>query len=116
MHTIVTGHIINLIIILVSQGVTESYFHDDLTMHSMKIYTCREPDAVGIIIEGIPVLTALKNLTRACCLLLGVTLESPVSTKVVQNFGGISKIFYGTRCDAPQTNLQVHEPQKKNLA
>jgi len=38
----------------------------------MSIYVCREPDAVGIIIEGIPGLTNLGNLAKACCFLLGL--------------------------------------------
>lgn len=39
----------------------------------MKIYVYDEPDAVGIIIEGIPVLTSIGGLAKTCCLLLGVT-------------------------------------------
>lgn len=46
---------------------------EDLKTHSVRIYGCLGPDAVGIIIEGIPVLKSLDNLARGCCLLLRVT-------------------------------------------
>lgn len=34
------------------QGTAEVDVQQDLQMHSMKIYVCHEPDALGIIIEG----------------------------------------------------------------
>lgn len=75
--------------------------HEDLKTQSMRIYACREPDAVGIIIEGIPVLTDLGNI------------ESPISAQTIQNIQGLLKTFCGTRYTVPKTNLQVHWPQKQ---
>nr|XP_061821979.1 class I histocompatibility antigen, F10 alpha chain-like [Nerophis lumbriciformis] len=54
-------------------GSAETTVHEDLEMKNMSIYICREPNAVGIIIEGVPVLTHLGNLAKACCLPLGLT-------------------------------------------
>ncbi|KAG1958006.1 hypothetical protein F2P79_006421 [Pimephales promelas] len=63
----------------------------------MSIYVCREPDAVGIIIEGIPVLTNLGNLAKACCFLLGLTyalnLEYP--SKLSKTFEVFQTLFVG---------------------
>lgn len=54
-------------------GPSETSVHKELGMHSMRIYVCHQPDAVGIILEGIPVLTDFGHLARVCCLLLGLT-------------------------------------------
>ncbi|KAG5275281.1 hypothetical protein AALO_G00145660 [Alosa alosa] len=54
-------------------GAAETTFREDLKMKNMSIYVCRELEAVRIIIEGIPVVTHLGNLAKACCLLLGLT-------------------------------------------
>ena len=50
----------------------------DLALQRMKIYTIKSntsegPDDVGIVVEGMTVLTALGNFTRACSMLLGLT-------------------------------------------
>ena len=37
-----------------------------------KIYTVEGPDDVGIVLDGIKVLTALDNIPRACCMLVGL--------------------------------------------
>ena len=46
----------------------------DLAVQRMKIYTIKSntsegPDDVGIVVEGMTVLTALGNFTRACSIL-----------------------------------------------
>lgn len=53
---------------------------EELSAEVMKIYLLPNPEAstadptdVGIVIEGIPVLTNLGDLSRACCHLLGLT-------------------------------------------
>lgn len=50
----------------------------DLAVQRMKIYTIKTntsegPDDVGIVVEGLKVLTALGNFTRACSMLIGLT-------------------------------------------
>ncbi|KAK0148915.1 hypothetical protein N1851_010668 [Merluccius polli] len=49
----------------------------DLAVQRMKIYTktnaSEAPDKVGIVVEGMTVLTALGNFSRACSMLLGLT-------------------------------------------
>ncbi|KAK7166768.1 hypothetical protein R3I93_006516 [Phoxinus phoxinus] len=78
-------------------GAVETTVHDDLKMKNFSIYVCREPDAVGIILEGIPVLSNLGNLARACCLLLGLTyalnLEYP--PKLCKTFEVFQRLFVG---------------------
>ena len=71
-------------VLIFIQGTTESSVHEDLKTQSMRNYACHEPDAVGIIIEGIPVLTDLGNI------------ESPVSAQTIQNIWGLLKTFCGT--------------------
>ncbi|KAK1875368.1 Alanine--tRNA ligase [Dissostichus eleginoides] len=53
---------------------------EELAEEVMKIYLMQnqdgsvdEPTDVGIVIEGIPVLRSLGDLSRACCYLLGLT-------------------------------------------
>ncbi|KAL1005692.1 hypothetical protein UPYG_G00062440 [Umbra pygmaea] len=78
-------------------GAAESTVHEDLKMKNMSIYVCREPDVVGVIIEGKPVLTHLGNLAKACCLLLGLTyalnLEYP--SKLSKTFEVFQRLFVG---------------------
>ncbi|XP_041835912.1 uncharacterized protein LOC121636456 [Melanotaenia boesemani] len=78
-------------------GTAETTVHEDLQMHSMKIYVCHAPDAVGIIIEGIPVLTNVGNLAKACCLLLGVTyaLNLQYPSKLAKTFEVFQRFFVG---------------------
>lgn len=54
-----------IVLFILIQGKTESSVYEDLKMRNMQIYVCRVPDVVGIIIEGIPVLTRLGNHARA---------------------------------------------------
>ncbi|KAJ8288519.1 hypothetical protein COCON_G00011780 [Conger conger] len=56
----------------------EDSVSQDLTAQRMKIYSIKTntsdgPDDVGIVVEGMKVLTALGNLPRACSMLLGLT-------------------------------------------
>ncbi|TWW77704.1 hypothetical protein D4764_12G0010940, partial [Takifugu flavidus] len=55
----------------------EDTVSQDLAMQKIKIYSIRtgtseDPDDVGIVIEGINVLTALGNFPRACSMLVGL--------------------------------------------
>ncbi|KAG5848607.1 hypothetical protein ANANG_G00100310 [Anguilla anguilla] len=80
-----------------THGTAESNVHEDRKMHSTRIYACREPDAVGIIIEEISVLTDLGNPARACCLLLGVTyaLNLQYPSKLYKAFEVFQRLFVG---------------------
>lgn len=90
----------------------------DLQMHSMKIYVCHEPDAVGIIIEGIPVLTDVDNVARACCLLLGLTyalnLEYP--SKLAKTFEVFQRLFVGLDTLRPKPTSRFISLKNKLLA
>lgn len=80
---------------------------------SMKIYVCYEPDAAGVIVEGIPVLSGLGNLARACSLLLGLTyaLDLQYPSKLVKSFEVFQRLFVGLETLRPKpssryTNLK----------
>ena len=71
--------------------------HRDMSTQSMRIYVCHQPDVVGIVIDGTPVLTGLGNLTRACCLLLGLTyaLNLDYPPKHTKTFEVFQRLFVG---------------------
>ncbi|XP_056248329.1 uncharacterized protein LOC130179403 [Seriola aureovittata] len=75
----------------------EDKVHKDLKSQSMRIYVCQQPDAVGIIIDGTPVLTGLDNVSRACCLLLGLTyaLNLDYPPKLAKTFEVFQRLFVG---------------------
>ncbi|XP_069581897.1 uncharacterized protein [Brachyistius frenatus] len=75
----------------------EDKMQKDLETQSMRIYVCHQPDAVGIIIDGSPVLTGLDNLSRACCLLLGLTyaLNLDYPPKLAKTFEVFQRLFVG---------------------
>ncbi|XP_037643954.1 uncharacterized protein LOC119498908 [Sebastes umbrosus] len=75
----------------------EDKVHHDLKTQSMRIYVCHKPDAVGIIIDGSPVLTGLDNMSRACCLLLGLTyaLNLDYPPKLAKTFEVFQRLFVG---------------------
>ncbi|XP_063741520.1 uncharacterized protein LOC134865754 isoform X2 [Eleginops maclovinus] len=71
--------------------------HQGMTSRSMSVYVCQQPDAVGIIIAGTPVMTDLDNLPRACCLLLGLTyaLNLDYPPKLAKTFEVFQRLFVG---------------------
>ncbi|XP_045906817.1 uncharacterized protein LOC123971844 [Micropterus dolomieu] len=75
----------------------EDKVHQDLKTQSMRIYVCNKPDAVGIIIDGTPVLTGLDNMSRACCLLLGLiyALNLDYPPKLAKTFEVFQRLFVG---------------------
>ncbi|XP_035525943.1 uncharacterized protein LOC118338089 [Morone saxatilis] len=75
----------------------EDQVHEDLNTQGMRIYVCHQPDAVGIIIDGTPVLTGLENMSRACCLLLGLTyaLNLDYPPKLAKTFEVFQRLFVG---------------------
>ncbi|XP_034062296.1 uncharacterized protein LOC117540016 isoform X1 [Gymnodraco acuticeps] len=75
----------------------ETKVHQDLQAESMRIYVCQQPDAVGIIIDGTPVMTDLDNLPKACCLLLGLTyaLNLDYPPKFAKTFEVFQRLFVG---------------------
>ncbi|XP_073346576.1 uncharacterized protein [Pagrus major] len=75
----------------------EDKVHEDLKAQSMRIYVCHQPDAVGIIINGTPVLTGLDSMSRACCLLLGLTyaLNLDYPPKLARTFEVFQRLFVG---------------------
>ncbi|XP_067239633.1 uncharacterized protein [Chanodichthys erythropterus] len=99
-------------------GKTESSVHEDLKMHNMQIYVCREPDAVGIIIEGIPVLTDLGNLARACCLLLGMTyaLNLQYPPQLCKTFEVFQRHFVGLDTLRPKPSSRFMTLKNKLLS
>ena len=84
----------------------------------MSIYICREPDAVGIVIEGIPVLTHLGNLAKACCLLLGLTyaLNLDYPSKLSKTFEVFQRLFVGLDTLRPKPTPKFMTLKNKLLA
>ncbi|XP_023128876.1 uncharacterized protein LOC111570377 [Amphiprion ocellaris] len=70
---------------------------EDLQTQGMRIYVCHQPHAVGIIIDGIPVLMGLDNMPEACCLLLGLTyaLNLDYPPKLAKTFEVFQRLFVG---------------------
>ncbi|XP_072769550.1 uncharacterized protein [Nerophis lumbriciformis] len=99
-------------------GSAETTVHEDLEMKNMSIYICREPNAVGIIIEGVPVLTHLGNLAKACCLPLGLTyalnLEYP--SKLSKTFEVFQILFVGLDTLRPKPTPKFMTLKNKLLA
>lgn len=59
------------------QDADEDSLSQDLAVQRMKIYniktnTLEGPDDIGIVVEGMKVLTALGNFPRACSMLVGL--------------------------------------------
>lgn len=53
-------------------GVPEEQVLEELRSDSLRIFVCSQPDAVGVVINGTPVLRGLDSLSSACCLLFGL--------------------------------------------
>uniref|UniRef100_A0AAQ5ZCV8 Uncharacterized protein n=1 Tax=Amphiprion ocellaris TaxID=80972 RepID=A0AAQ5ZCV8_AMPOC len=43
-----------------------------LKIYNIKAKSLEDPDDIGIVVEGVKVLTALGNFSRACSLLIGL--------------------------------------------
>ncbi|XP_061905561.1 uncharacterized protein LOC133651599 [Entelurus aequoreus] len=99
-------------------GTAETTVHGDLEMKNMSIYICREPNAVGIIIEGVPVLTHLGNLAKACCLLLGLTYELNLEypSKLSKTFEVFQRLFVGLDTLRPKPTPKFMTLKNKLLA
>lgn len=59
------------------QDADEDSVSQDLAVQSLKIYnikanTAEDPDNIGIVVDGMKVLTGLGNFPRACSLLVGL--------------------------------------------
>ncbi|XP_024116850.1 uncharacterized protein LOC112138529 [Oryzias melastigma] len=78
-------------------GVAETDVHKTLEAASMMIYQCQEPDAVGIVIDGTPVLTGIASISRACCLLIGTiyALNLKYPAKLPKTFEVFQRLFLG---------------------
>lgn len=91
--------------------------HEDLKTDSMKIYVCKEPDAAGVIIEGVPVLTGLGNLAKACSLLFGLTyaLNLQYPSKLAKSFEVFQRLFVGLETLRPKRSARFTSLKKKLL-
>ncbi|XP_068427653.1 uncharacterized protein [Clinocottus analis] len=95
----------------------EEKVQQDLKTQSMKIYVCHQPDAVGIIIDGTPVLTGLDNMSRACCLLLGLTyaLNLDYPPKLAKTFEVFQRLFVGLDMMQPKPTSKYISLKNKLL-
>ncbi|KAM6920120.1 uncharacterized protein PEZ65_012164 [Lycodopsis pacificus] len=95
----------------------EDKVHQDLQTQSMRIYVCQQPDAVGIIINGTPVLTGLDSMSRACCLLLGLTyaLNLDYPPKLAKTFEVFQRLFVGLDMMQPKPTSKYISLKNKLL-
>ena len=93
----------------------------DLAVQRIKIYTIKAntsegPDDVGIVVEGLKVLTALGNFARACSMLVGliyaVNLAYPKELKYT--FEVFQKLLLELDCS--KLTLKVNNLKNKLLA
>ncbi|KAA8587585.1 hypothetical protein FQN60_016447 [Etheostoma spectabile] len=96
----------------------EDKVHQELRPQSMRIYVCHKPDAVGIVIDGTPVLTGVGTLSRACCLLLGLTyaLNLDYPPKLVRTFEVFQRLFVGLDMLQPKPTSKYISLKNKLLA
>ncbi|TDH06222.1 hypothetical protein EPR50_G00131490 [Perca flavescens] len=96
----------------------EDEVHQELRAQSMRIYVCHKPDAVGIIIDGTPVLTGVGNVSRACCLLLGLTyaLNLDYPPKLARTFEVFQRLFVGLDMLQPKPTSKYISLKNKLLA
>ncbi|XP_031146816.1 uncharacterized protein LOC116043926 isoform X2 [Sander lucioperca] len=100
------------------QRTAEDKVHQELRAQSMRIYVCHKPDAVGIVIDGTPVLTGVGNVSRACCLLLGLTyaLNLDYPPKLARTFEVFQRLFVGLDMLQPKPTSKYISLKNKLLA
>ncbi|XP_067330012.1 uncharacterized protein [Channa argus] len=96
----------------------EGKVHEELKSQSMRIYICQQPDAVGVIIDGTPVLTGLDNMSRACCLLFGLTyaLNLDYPPKLAKTFEVFQRLFVGLDTLQPKPSSKYINLKNKLLS
>ncbi|KTG31534.1 hypothetical protein cypCar_00044298 [Cyprinus carpio] len=84
-------------LISVHHSHDETEVQAELGSCPLKIYMCHQPDTIGIIIEGQPVVRGVPNLSKACCLLFGLTyaLDLKYPSKLVHTFEIYQRLFVG---------------------
>ncbi|XP_009295485.2 uncharacterized protein [Danio rerio] len=84
-------------LISVYHSCEETEVHAELGSCPLKIYMCHQPDTIGIIIEGQPVVRGLPNLAKACCLLFGLTyaIDLKYPSKLMYTFEIYQRLFVG---------------------
>uniref|UniRef100_A0A673CN21 Uncharacterized protein n=2 Tax=Sphaeramia orbicularis TaxID=375764 RepID=A0A673CN21_9TELE len=99
----------------------EDSVSQDLAVQNLKIYnikanTSEDPDNIGIVVEGVKVLTALGNFPRACSLLIGlvyaVNLAYPKELRYT--FEVFQKLLLGP--DSSKLSPKVNSLRNKLLA
>uniref|UniRef100_A0A8C2XLA2 Uncharacterized protein n=1 Tax=Cyclopterus lumpus TaxID=8103 RepID=A0A8C2XLA2_CYCLU len=87
----------------------------DHTTQKIKIYTVEGSDDVGIVLEVLKVATALDNIPRACCMLVGlayaVNLAYP--KKLRYTFEVFQKLLL--KLDCSKLSLKVNSLKNKLL-
>ncbi|KAI2642437.1 hypothetical protein H4Q32_027516 [Labeo rohita] len=95
-------------LISVHHSHDETVVHVELGSCPLKIYMCHQPDTIGIIIEGQPVVGGVPNLSKhaASCL----DLPMPSTSSIPQNWCILLRYIRGSLWDWTLCVLCVHHP------
>ena len=96
------------------QDADEDSVSQDLAEQRMGIY--KGPDNIGIVVEGITVLTALTNFPRACAMLVGLTYAVNLAypKELRYTFEVFQKLFL--ELDSSKLSPKVNSLKNKLLA
>ena len=85
----------------------------DLAQHKLNIYHLKPntsaPEELGIVIEDVPVVTNVENLTKACILLIGLTyaINLAYPKEVRYTLECFQKLFLELDCSKPSPKLNT---------
>lgn len=98
-------------------GVPEEQVLEELRCDSLRIFVCSRPDAVGVVIDGRPVLQGLDSLSSACCLLFGLlyALDIDYPPALHKTFDLFQRLLVGMDSMQPKISSKLMNLKNKLL-